>query len=46
MRIYLVVENFHPTAGVIEEPENLVFNVQELFLIRGNASHQVVMPLF
>lgn len=46
MHIYLVVQNFHPAAGVVEEPQDLVFNVQQLLLIRGNASHKVVMTFF
>lgn len=44
--VYLIVENFHSTTSIVEEPENLVFDVQQLLLIRGNAGHEVVVTLF
>lgn len=43
---HLIIENFHSTAGLVEESENLVFDVQQLLLIRGDTSYQVVMTLF
>lgn len=43
---HLVIENFHSAAGLVEESENLVLDVQQLLLIRGDTRNQVVMTLF
>lgn len=46
MFAHLIVENFHPAAGLIQEPENLVLDIEEMLLVRGDASHKVMVALF
>lgn len=43
---HLIVENFHSATGLVKESENLILDVKQLFLVRGNASHKIVVTLF
>lgn len=42
----LVVKNFHAAAGLVQKPENLVFDVEQLLLVRCYAGDKVVVTLF
>lgn len=43
---YLIIENFYPATSVVEEPENLIFKVEQPLLVGSNASHEIVVTLF